>query len=165
MICWFLLFCCFRWGVKKMDTLRSGWTALTVRKCEIFIFSFHWSLILWHSNTFYLTLGGSKMHFSCPLHLHCFRNIYPLWERLVLFQKYPLTMRAACAISEISSTMRGLCYFRNNHPLWKWLALFQKYPPTMRWTAVRGGIGDSSSCMKIDFFLCKIRFRTHRIII
>ena len=27
-----------------------------------------------------------------------------------------------------------------------------------RAAAVRGGIGDSSSCMKIDFFLCKIRF-------
>ena len=83
----------------------------------------------------------------------------------MLFQKYPSTMRAACAISEIYSTMRGLCYFRNNHPLWEWLALFQKYPPTMRWAAVRGGIGDSSSCMKIDFFLRKIRFRTHKIII
>ena len=34
-----------------------------------------------------------------------------------------------------------------------------------RAAAVRGGIGDSSSCMKIDFFLCKIRFRTHIIII
>ena len=30
-----------------------------------------------------------------------------------------------------------------------------------RAAAVRGGIGDSSSCMEIDFFLCKIRFRTH----
>ena len=28
-----------------------------------------------------------------------------------------------------------------------------------------GGIGDSRSCMKIDIFLCKIRFRTHIIII
>ena len=114
---------------------------------------------------FILLWGVSKTHFSCPLHIHCFRNIHPIWECLVLFQKYPSTMRAACAISEIYSTMRGLCYFRNNHPLWEWLALFQKYPPTMRWAAVRGGIGDSSSCMKIDFFLCKIRFRTHRIII
>ena len=29
----------------------------------------------------------------------------------------------------------------------------------------RGGIGDSSSYMKIDFFFCKIRFRTPRLII
>ena len=27
--------------------------------------------------------------------------------------------------------------------------------------AVRGGIGDSSSWMDIDIFLCKIQFRTH----
>ena len=31
-----------------------------------------------------------------------------------------------------------------------------------RAAAVRGGIGDSSSWMKIAFFLCKIRFRTHQ---
>ena len=30
-----------------------------------------------------------------------------------------------------------------------------------RAAAVRGGIGDSSSCMEIDFFLRNIRFRTH----
>ena len=64
---------------------------------------------------FFSLWGFSKMHFLCPLHLHCFRNIHPLWERLLLFQKYPSTVKAACAISEI------------------------------------------------DFFLCKIRFRTHRI--
>ena len=29
-----------------------------------------------------------------------------------------------------------------------------------RAAAVRGGIGDSSSWIKIDFFLCKVRFRT-----
>ena len=34
-----------------------------------------------------------------------------------------------------------------------------------RTAAVGEGIGDSSSWMKIDFFLCKIRFRTHIIII
>ena len=34
-----------------------------------------------------------------------------------------------------------------------------------RAAAVRGGIGDSRSCMKIDFFLCKTCFRTHIIII
>ena len=34
-----------------------------------------------------------------------------------------------------------------------------------RAAAVRGGIGDSSSCMKIDFFLRKTRFSTHRVII
>ena len=48
-----------------------------------------------------------------------FRNIHPLWERLVLFQKYPSTMRAACAISEIVIHYdSSLCYFRNTHPLW-----------------------------------------------
>ena len=31
----------------------------------------------------------------------------------------------------------------------------------LRAAALRGGIGDSSSWMKITFFLCKIRFRTH----
>ena len=101
---------------------------------------------------------------------HCdvrgLKNVFFMPFTPPLFQKYPSTMRAACAISEIYSTMRALCYIRNNHPLWEWLALFQKYPPSiMRWAAARGGIGDSSSCMKIDFFLCKIRFRTHRIII
>ena len=36
----------------------------------------------------------------------------------------------------------------------------------IRWAAtVRGVIGDSSGCMKIDFFLRKILFRTHRVII
>ena len=35
----------------------------------------------------------------------------------------------------------------------------------LRAAAVRGAIGDSSGCMKIDAFLCKIRFRTHIIII
>ena len=34
-----------------------------------------------------------------------------------------------------------------------------------RAAAVRGGIGDSSSCMEIDFFLCKISFKAHTIII
>ena len=31
--------------------------------------------------------------------------------------------------------------------------------------AVRGEVGNSSSYMEIDFFLCKIRFRTHIMII
>ena len=30
-----------------------------------------------------------------------------------------------------------------------------------RAAAVRGGIGNSSSCLKIDLFFCKIRFGTH----
>ena len=34
-----------------------------------------------------------------------------------------------------------------------------------RAATVRGVIGDSSGCMKIDFFLRKILFRTHRVII
>ena len=131
-----------------------------------FLSFLHWNLILWQSKHILSYCEGSqKCSFYAPLHFYCFRNIHPQWERLVLCQKYPSNIRSAFAISEIYSTMRGLYYFRNNHPpLWEWLALFQKYPPTMRWAAVRGEIGDFSSCMKIDFF-CKIRFRTHRIII
>ena len=34
-----------------------------------------------------------------------------------------------------------------------------------RAATVRGVIGDSSGCMKIDFFLRQILFRTHRVII
>ena len=41
----------------------------------------------------------------------------------------------------------------------------QKQIITWRAAAVRGGIRDSSSCMEIDFYLCKIRFKTHVIII
>ena len=33
-----------------------------------------------------------------------------------------------------------------------------------RAAAVRGGIGDFSSCMEIEFFFCEFRFRTHIII-
>ena len=51
--------------------------------------------------------------------------------------------------------------FEKGHP--KGAGLLQMI--IRRAAAVRGGIGDSSSCMKIDFFLCKIRFRTHRIIV
>ena len=32
----------------------------------------------------------------------------------------------------------------------------------LRAAAVKGGIGDSSNWMKIDFFIWKIRFRTHK---
>ena len=43
---------------------------------------------------------------------------------------------------------------------WSWGAgLLQMIIP--RAAAVRGGIGDSSSWMKLDLFLYKIRFRTH----
>ena len=52
---------------------------------------------------------------------HCdvrgLKNVFFMPFTPPLFQKYPSTMRAACAISEIYSTMRGLCYFRNIHPL------------------------------------------------
>ena len=41
----------------------------------------------------------------------------------------------------------------------------QKQIITWRAAAVRGGIRDSSSCMEIDFYLCKIRFKTHVIIL
>ena len=120
----------------------SATSALTVSKCENFEFSFSIKLDSLTLKTHFVSLWGvSKMHFSCPFHLHCFRNIYPLWECLVLFQRYPFslraacanleiysTMRAACAILEIYSTMRGLCYFRNIFH-YERLVLFQKYIP------------------------------------
>ena len=43
-----------------------------------------------------------------------------------------------------------------------WSGLLQMI--ILRATAVKGGIGDSSSWMKIALFLCKIRFRTHMFI-
>ena len=46
--------------------------------------------------------------------------------------------------------------------IWRDRSLANDYPEA---AAVRGGIGDFSSCMEIDFFLFKIRFRIHLIII
>ena len=94
---------------KNANNLRPGWpsvtSALTVSKCEnIVFFSLKFdSLTLKHLTHFISLSRVSKMHFSCPLHLHYFRNIHPLWEWIVLFQKYPSTMRVACSISEIST--------------------------------------------------------------
>ena len=136
---------------------------------EILIFFFHWKMILWHSKHISSYCEGFQKRIFHALYtftvseisilyesvLCYFRNIHPLWEWLVLFQKYPSTITASCGILEIYSTIRGFCYFRNNHPLWDWLALFQKYPPTMRWAEVRGGIGDSLVAWELTFSCVK----------
>ena len=119
---------------------RSATSAMNISKCEncdLFSLIFD-SLTV---KTRFISLWG--VSFFLPFDPHCFSNVHPLWGRLVLFYK------------NIPLWKRGLFYFRNNHKLWEWPVLFEKYPPTMRWAAVRGGIGDSSSCMKIDFFFWK----------
>ena len=86
---------------------------------KILIF-FYWNLILWHLKPILSHCEGSR---KCIFHalytstvseisihyesgLCYFRNIHPLWERLVLFQKYILLWEACAIHYEMSSSKR-----------------------------------------------------------
>ena len=131
------------------------WTELYWDQCRLHLLGSHINGITYWQDHILMRVWGGRSATSALTVSKCENfDLFFHWNSILWHSKHILSH---CVGSKE-------CHFHTLFWLSKWGACLLQMI-IQRAAAVRGGIGDFSICMDIDFLLCKIRSRIHIIII